>query len=278
MWTDAASNAHHRHMMQAMQDQKQGGKESGGASSQTSAPDMSTFKPTQVASSVNFSFASSKLKISGSDASSGKDEVKGETRYVEGLGGGREAEGEMGPSRRGRSISELMTEAEVNSLGAAVEWTAAREHAQEEESARKNGDEGAANENGAEGEERIGFAPDTQASSLPSSSSSSPSSSSVSSPSLSTPPSTTPSEEKRSPGNTGRGRSGSALNDGNMSVGSGADGRLSRCDSVHWQSFVWRRGTIPIRWHVDLKAHATDPEIILEDNVYEGTDTHSSRN
>jgi hypothetical protein len=33
----------------------------------------------------------------------------------------------------------------------------------------------------------------------------------------------------------------------------------SSLSKVTWHSFVWRRGTIPIHWHIDLKAHVAEP-------------------
>ena len=80
--------------------------------------------------------------------------------------------------------------------------------------------------------------------------------------------------------NAAESRSGSASADsanGNVSSASGASAGPDGA-TVRWSSYVWRRGSVPIRWRQEIKQSIGEAEIyVAEENPYQGTGKYFSR-
>ena len=72
-------------------------------------------------------------------------------------------------------------------------------------------------------------------------------------------------------------------NKGNASNINGDDSKKPRLkapstDTVRWSSYVWRRGSVPIRWRQEIKQSIGDAEIFVADeNPYTGTGSYFSK-
>ena len=81
---------------------------------------------------------------------------------------------------------------------------------------------------------------------------------------------------------SGSGSSKSKLAGGTRSTADGDEEKSSRLrdvsrDAARWSSYVWRRGSVPIRWRQEIKQSIGDAEIFVSDeNPYRGTGQYFS--